>query len=91
MDKAILYSERQRFKQWWLWLILLGVNGLFLFGVFKQVIGGQPFGDKPMSDAGLLIATGCDHQGDLWLGTLENGIFKFNGNGHYSLGIKFKS
>jgi hypothetical protein len=58
MDKAILYSERQRFKQWWLWLILLGVNGLFLFGVFKQVIGGQQFGDKPMSNVGLLIVTG---------------------------------
>ena len=58
MDKEILYTERQRFKQWWLWLILLGVNGLFLFGVFKQVIGGQQFGDKPMSNTGLLVATG---------------------------------
>lgn len=58
MENEILFSERQRFKQWWLWLILLGINGLFLFGVFKQVIGGQQFGDKPMSDAGLLIATG---------------------------------
>lgn len=58
MDKEILYTERQRFKQWWLWLILLGVNGLFLFGVFKQVIGGQQFGDKPMSNTGSLVATG---------------------------------
>ena len=58
MDKEILYTERQRFKQWWLWLILLGVNGLFLFGVFKQVVGGQQFGSKPMSDTGLIIATG---------------------------------
>lgn len=58
MENEILFSERQRFKQWWLWLILLGINGLFLFGVFKQVIDRQQFGDKPMSDAGLLIATG---------------------------------
>jgi hypothetical protein len=58
MDNEILFTERQRFKQWWLWLILLGVNGLFLFGVFKQVLGGQQFGSKPMSDTGLLIATG---------------------------------
>ncbi|MDY3364411.1 hypothetical protein JSO61_009115 [Riemerella anatipestifer] len=58
MNNEILFTERQRFKQWWLWLILLGVNGLFLFGVFKQVIGGQQFGDKPMSNAGLLVATG---------------------------------
>jgi hypothetical protein len=58
MDKETLYTERQRFKQWWLWLILFGINGLFLFGVFKQVIGGQQFGDKPMSNTALLIATG---------------------------------
>ena len=58
MEEEILFSERQRFKQWWLWLILLGVNGLFLFGMFKQVIGGQQFGDKPMSNQGLLIVTG---------------------------------
>ena len=58
MANEILFTERQKFKQWWLWVILLGINGLFLFGVFKQVIGGQQFGDKPMSNAGLLIATG---------------------------------
>lgn len=58
MDNKILFTERQRFRQWWLWLILLGINGLFLFGIFKQVIGGQKFGDKPMSDVGLLIGTG---------------------------------
>lgn len=58
MNNEILFTERQRFKQWLLWLILLGINGIFLFGVFKQIIGGQQFGNKPMSNAGLLIATG---------------------------------
>lgn len=58
MDNEVLFAEKQRFKQWWLWLILLGINGLFLFGVYKQVIGGQQFGDNPMSNTGLLIATG---------------------------------
>ena len=58
MDNKILFTERQKFNQWWLWLILLGVNMLFLFGVFKQVIGGQQFGNKSMSDTGLIIATG---------------------------------
>jgi len=37
MNEESLFTERQRFKQWWLWLILLGTNGLFLFGVFKLV------------------------------------------------------
>ena len=58
MDKEILFTEQQRFKQWWLWLILISLNGLFLFGVFQQVFNGHPFGDKPMSDVGLLIVSG---------------------------------
>ena len=58
MDNEILFTESQKFKQWWLWMILLGINGLFLFGVYKQVIGGQQFGDKPISNTGLLITTG---------------------------------
>lgn len=57
MNSKNLFTERQRFKQWWLWVILLGIMGLFLFGVIKQVIYGQQFGDKPMSNTGLLIST----------------------------------
>lgn len=57
MDNEILFTERQRFRQWWLWFILLGINGLFLFGVIKQVVGGEPYGDKPMSNTGLIITT----------------------------------
>jgi hypothetical protein len=53
-----LFNEKQKFKQWWLWVILLGVNALLLFGVFKQVIGGQQFGDKPMSNTGLILTAG---------------------------------
>jgi hypothetical protein len=55
MESELLFSEKQRFNQWWLWIILLGVNALFVFGVFKQVILGQQFGDKPMSNTGLIL------------------------------------
>lgn len=58
MKNEILFTERQRFRQWWIWLILLGVNGLPLFAVVKQVIGGQQFGSKPMENTGLLVITG---------------------------------
>lgn len=58
MENEILFSERQKFNQWWLWLILLGVNGLLGFGLVKQVIGGQQFGDNPMSNSGLIITVG---------------------------------
>ena len=57
MNKEILFSEQQRFKQWWFWLILLGIDTLFILGSYKQIIRGQQFGDKPMSNEGLIIIT----------------------------------
>ncbi|HUH18763.1 hypothetical protein [Albibacterium sp.] len=57
MNNEILFSEQQRFKQWWFWLIFLGIDALFLIGVYKQIIDGQQFGDKPMSNEGLIIIT----------------------------------
>jgi len=60
MSNNILFLEKQKFRQWWLWLILLGTNGLFLSGVFKQVVGGQQFGNEPLSNAGLLITAGLN-------------------------------
>lgn len=58
MNNEILFTERQRFTQWWLWIILLGINGLLLYGIIRQIIDKQPFGDNPMSDTGLLITFG---------------------------------
>ena len=58
MTNEILFSERQRFNQWWLWVILAGINGLFLYGFIQQVILGQQFGSKPMGNTGLFILTG---------------------------------
>ncbi len=58
MNKSILFEERQRFKQWWLWILLLGINGLFIFGVLKQVAGGQQFGNQSMDNTVLLVVTG---------------------------------
>lgn len=57
MKKEILFEERQRFKQWWLWFVLIGVNGIFIYGVVKQVFLGQQFGNNPMSDGWLMLST----------------------------------
>jgi hypothetical protein len=58
MDNKILFTERQKFNQWWIWLILLAINGFFILGVFKQLVIGQQFGDKPMNNTELLIIAG---------------------------------
>lgn len=55
MDEEILFSESQRFKQWWLWILLIGINALMIYGVFTQVISGHAFGEKPASDSRLLM------------------------------------
>ncbi|PXV68788.1 hypothetical protein CLV62_10151 [Dysgonomonas alginatilytica] len=58
MNTKILFSETQKFRQWWLWILLLAVffkcNSLFLYGIFKQIVKGEQFGNNPMSDTGLL-------------------------------------
>jgi hypothetical protein len=57
-ENDILFAERQQFKQWWLWIILVGVNSVFVAGLIKQVIRGRQFGYKPMSNVELICATG---------------------------------
>lgn len=57
MSNEILFTERQRFKQWWIWLILLGVNAVFIFRIFRQIMGLQPIGQNTMSDTGLIVVT----------------------------------
>lgn len=37
MDTSILFEETQRFNQWYLWLLLLGCNGLVLFLLIKSL------------------------------------------------------
>ena len=58
MDNEILFSETQRFKQWWLWILLIGSDVFTFYGVYKQIITGHTFGDKPASNTVLLISSG---------------------------------
>lgn len=51
------FYEEQKFTQWWLWLILIGLALIPVYGIYKQVVQGEFFGDKPMSNNGLIIAT----------------------------------
>ena len=55
----IQFSEKQKFTQWWIWLILIGFGAIAIYGVFQQIFLGEEFGDKPMSDTGILIFALC--------------------------------
>lgn len=56
-----LFKEVQKFSQPWVWLTILPVVAgtliIFAFGLHRQLILGKPFGNNPMSDTGLIIAT----------------------------------
>lgn len=51
----IEFREEQKFTQWWLWLLLGGIGLLPVAGIYQQLILKKPFGNRPMSDSGLIL------------------------------------
>ena len=51
----VLFFERQRFSSKWLWLLLGIITLIPVYGIYKQIFIGKPFGDNPMSDVGLIL------------------------------------
>ncbi|WP_370097321.1 hypothetical protein [Xanthomarina gelatinilytica] len=51
----VFFKEEQRFSQWWLWLIIIGLGNIPVFGIYKQFVLGEAFGNNPMSDVGLML------------------------------------
>jgi len=53
----MLFTERQCFRQPWLWAILLasvvGTSGITAYGMVQQLVYKRPFGDNPTSDSAL--------------------------------------
>lgn len=60
MDRE-LFKEEQRFDQLWLkvplYVLAIGNVTLLAYGFYHQLIAGEPWGDNPMSDAGLVFVT----------------------------------
>lgn len=57
----ILFSEHQSFRQvLWIWLIIVPASFIsflsVLSGFYQQVIEGEPWGNEPMSNNGLIAA-----------------------------------
>ena len=51
----VLFLEKQKFSYVWLWLLLGTITLIPLYGIYKQIIIGEPFGDKPMPDIALIL------------------------------------
>ena len=54
-----VFKEEQKFTQWWLWVLNIGILLIPIYGIVQQVFYKTPFGDSPMSDTGLFIFLAC--------------------------------
>ena len=53
----IEFKEKQKFTQWWLWL-LLGTSAIIpIVAIYLESIQGGEFGENPSSGTGLNVAT----------------------------------
>lgn len=56
-----VFKEEQHFSQTWLILIIILCTVtpflIGVYGIYQQIINKTPFGDKPMSDVGLILFT----------------------------------
>ncbi len=56
MEKMV-YKEIQRSRQKWIWFLLIGILGLFFWGIIQQLILGKPWGNNPAPDVVLILAS----------------------------------
>lgn len=49
------FQEKQRFTQWWLWLILIGTAITPIIGIYLQLAFGEKSGVNPMSHNELIL------------------------------------
>jgi hypothetical protein len=54
------FHEEQQFRQPWVWLLLLAITLwltiMFAHGLYTQLYLEQPWGDRPMSNTGLVVS-----------------------------------
>jgi len=55
MEKEILFAEVQKFRQWWLWLILIAASVPLMGILIYQLATGHPVGDKPAPNSVLAL------------------------------------
>lgn len=50
-----IFREVQRFRQWWVWLLVLFVAGMAWYGFVQQIVLKRPFGNNPAPDAVMIM------------------------------------
>jgi hypothetical protein len=60
------YNEEQKFNQWWIWLIMLSISGVWIWQMVQQVFMGIPFGNNPAPDL-VIIFIGLFPAFGIWL------------------------
>lgn len=51
----ILFSEKQYFRQYWIWMVLMALNVFTLYVTWSQLYRGVPVGNNPASNMELLF------------------------------------
>ncbi len=58
---ALYYQEKQNFRKPGFWIFvtatMLPVNGVLLYGLYQQLVLGEPWGSQPNSDISLIVVT----------------------------------
>ena len=54
MKNEILFSENQRFKKWWIYILTIGIFAFTSYAFIRQVILKNPFIGNPISDNALI-------------------------------------
>jgi hypothetical protein len=56
---SLYYQEMQNIRKPGIWLIvsafILPVNGVLLYGLYRQLVAGEPWGSEPNSDITLIV------------------------------------
>jgi hypothetical protein len=56
MNDNMEFKECQQFRQWWVLLVLSGVNILVLYALYQELFLGEDLVGEVISNAGLIIA-----------------------------------
>lgn len=54
-QKDVFFRETQKFRFIILWIFLFGLSGFTLYGLIQQVFLGNPFGNNPASNTGVVF------------------------------------